>query len=361
MAVASASSRRSAATPRRAANVDRDLRLVEVQRARIVAATIDAIAELGYGGLTVSEVIARARISRRTFYEHFADREECFLAAMDLALARVAEPVLAGYRAHGAWRERIAAALSAALELFDEEPELARLLVVDALSAGPPTLERRAAVLDGLVRAVDAGRATARGREPGPLAAEAVVGAVLGVLHARLLAADPHESLSALAGPLMNAIVLPYLGPAAAARELRRATPPTRSAGQAPRAKRSNPLHGLDMRLTYRTLRVLAAVGELAREGSSPSNRDIAAAAGIADQGQMSKLLARLQRLGLIENRKPARAHGRPFNGEPNRWELTARGAEIVQTIRDRPVAIQARAPARQARAPAARRAARRH
>jgi AcrR family transcriptional regulator len=328
----------------------------DVQRARIVAAAIDAVAELGYGGLTVTEVIARAHISRRTFYELYADRDECFLAAFDAALARVAEPVLAAYQVAGAWRERIANALCAALALFDDRPALARLLIVDALGAGPLALERRAAALEALVRAVDDGRANARGREPGPLAAEAVVGAVLAVLHKRLLEPQRREPLLALAGPLMNAIVLPYLGPAAAARELRRRPSQRNRADRTRRASEQiNPLEGLDMRLTYRTLRVLSAVGELADGDGDPSNRDVAAAAGIADQGQTSKLLARLGRLGLVANAQPARARGEPFKGEANRWTLTARGRAVLAAVRDQPVK-EGVAPASGSGRPAARR-----
>jgi AcrR family transcriptional regulator len=319
--------------------------LADVQRARIVAGATEAVAELGYGGLTVAAIIARARVSRRTFYEIFDDREACFLAAFDVALARVAEPALAGYRREGVWRERVAAALAATLALFDEQPALGRLLVLDALAAGPRALARRAAVLDALVCAVDEGRASGRGRDPGPLAAEAVVGAVLAVLHARLLEAS-RKPLLALAGPLMSTIVLPYLGAAAAERELQRPPPRVARGARATTAggdrnghgrPRANPLHGLNMRLTYRTLRVLSAVAELGARGlgglgSPPSNREVADAAGIVDQGQMSKLLARLQSLGLIENH----GRGRP-SGERNAWKLTACGAEVVESIRERP------------------------
>jgi AcrR family transcriptional regulator len=317
-------------------------RLAEVQRARIVAAATEVVAELGYAGLTVAEIIAHAKISRRTFYEIFADREECFLAAFDAALARVAEPVLAGHAVEGPWRERIAAALTALLATFDEQPALARVLVLDALAAGPAALRRRAAAIDALVHAVDEGRrAAARARDPGPLAAEGVVGAVLGVLHARLLDARRRKPLLALAAPLMSTIVLPYLGPAAAERELRRPTPRIQRAaarnGHARGGSSANPLRGLEMRLTYRTLRVLSAVGELDGCDTHPSNRAVADRAGIADPGQMSKLLARLQSLGLIENRERARANGAPFKGEPNRWALTPRGAEVVEAIREPP------------------------
>jgi hypothetical protein len=185
-------------------------------------------------------------------------------------------------------------------------------------------------VLRALVGAVDEGRReVGRGRDPGPLAAEGIVGAVLGVLHARLLDDRRHKPLRAFAGPLMGTIVLPYLGAAAAERELRRPAPRASRANalNGRRSPQANPLHGLSMRLTYRTLCVLSAVGEL----PGASNRAVADEAGIADQGQMSKLLTRLQSLGLIENRG-----GRRIGGEPNSWKLTSRGTEVVEIIRDR-------------------------
>src|SRR6202035_1710617 len=99
-------------------------------------------------------------------------------------------------------------------------------------------------------------------------------------------------SLLGLIGPLMGMIVLPYLGPAAARKELARPLPKTPA--NAHRAE-SNPLGQLEMRLTYRTVRVLIAIAALGGRGSYPSNRAVADAAEVSDQGQMSKLLARLQ------------------------------------------------------------------
>jgi AcrR family transcriptional regulator len=305
----------------------------EVQRARIVAGAIEAMAEGSYGGLTVTRVIARAKISRRTFYELFEDREDCFMAAFEEALARVQAPVVGAYGKGGrSWRDRIGAALDALLWFFDEQPAFARLLIVDALAAGPAVLERRARVLGVLVRAVDRGRKESKGgRDPGPLVAEGVVGAVFAVLHTRLqeTPAAGRRRLSALAGPLMGMIVLPYLGAAAANRERARPAPKRDRVPAGRRRLEANPLRGLNMRLTYRTLRVLRAVAE--RPGAS--NRGIADGAGIVDQGQTSKLLARLQGLGLIEN-----AGGGQATGEPNAWTLTARGGEVAEAIGKQPV-----------------------
>jgi hypothetical protein len=200
--------------------------------------------------------------------------------------------------------------------------------VVEALAAGPLVLEHRARVLGVLIAAVDEGRGESRG-DPPPLTAEGVVGAVLAVIHARVLlrtsAAKPEsaeECLSDLLGALMGMIVLPYLGAAAAARELERPIP-----ARAPRTARraGDALEGLDMRLTYRTLRVLGTIA--VHPGAS--NREVADGAGVADQGQVSKLLNRLASLGLIEN-----GGGGHLKGAPNAWRLTARGEEVENAIR---------------------------
>jgi AcrR family transcriptional regulator len=293
--------------------------------------------------MSVARVCAGAGVSRRTFYEQFEDREHCFLALFDDALARATLVAQTAVGERSGWRERVRAGLCALLLFVSEEPALGSLLVVEALGGGPKVLERRAQALDVLRGVVDEGRVEARaGQEPPPpLTAEGVVGAVLSVLHARLLehgAVDPVAngsspapgSLIGLLNPLMGMIVLPYLGRAAAARELARAVPrrPARVSGalRAPRAMvPSDPLDGLDMRLTYRTLRVLSAIAS--QPGAS--NRQVGEAAGIHDQGQISKLLARLERLGLIHNA----GQGQP-RGEPNAWTLTTRGTEVQTALR---------------------------
>jgi AcrR family transcriptional regulator len=339
------SRRARAAAPRRALGAAREPARVapahalrdevgEIQRARIVAGAVEAMAEGSYGGLTVTKVIARAKISRRTFYELFEDREDCFMAAFEEALAQVQAPVVEAYGSGGrSWRERVAAGLGALLDFFDEQPAFARLLVVDALAGGPAVLERRGQALAVLARVVDEGRTASKGgRDPGPLVAEGVVGAVLAVLHARLHA-EAHpvggRPLRGLLGPLMGMIVLPYLGVRAAERERERPLPQAGRAAVAHRRLEANPLYGLNMRLTYRTLRVLCAVAE--RPGAS--NRGVADGAGIIDQGQTSRLLARLRGLGLIENTGVGHYSG------ANAWTLTARGEDVVETIGTRRVA----------------------
>jgi AcrR family transcriptional regulator len=293
-------------------------RVAEIQCARMIAAMADLAWEQGVSQVTVSHVVARSGVSRRTFYELFDDREDCFLAAFEEAVARAAERVVPAFTAATSWREQVRGGLGALLEFVDDEPGLSVLCIVDALGAGPRALTRRAAVVQTLIDAVDEGRGVRKGgAQPTRLVSEGVVGAVLALLHARL--SERRLPLtSELLSPLMGIVVLPYLGAAAAAREAARPTAPRDRASRA----HGDPLQGLDMRLTYRTVRVLLAIA--ARPEAS--NRQIADAAGVADQGQISKLLTRLEHLGLIANAGAA-------PGEPNVWSLTARGREVEETI----------------------------
>ena len=154
--------------------------------------------------------------------------------------------------------------------------------------------------------------------------AEGAVGAVLAVIYARLSERDP-KLLVGLLNQLMGMIVLPYCGAEAADRELKRPAPRARRRSAAP----ADPLRDLGMRLPYRTVRVLLAIAELGTGCANPSSRAVADASGVADQGQMSKLLWRLESLGLSYT--AVRHHGR---GEPNAWSLTAKGQEVERAIR---------------------------
>jgi AcrR family transcriptional regulator len=320
----SAPERRTRGEPRRppADGLPRE-HVTEIQLVRILAAMAEVAAERGAGAASVAHVVAHAGVSRRTFYDLFEDREDCFLAAFDEAVARAARTVIPAYGKAQGWRERIRAGLLATLVFFDEEPALARLCVVESLAAGPGALARRGEVFDLLVQVVDEGRAVrpARVPEPQPLAAEGVVGAVLSMVHRRLVAQDARP-LTGLLGELMSAIVLPYLGAAAARKELQRPTP---TLPKKQSSRHGDPLEGLDMRITYRTVRVLIAIGS----APGASNREIATAAGISDQGQVSKLLTRLQALGLVHNEGVGH-----IKGAPNAWTLTSRGHEVEQAIR---------------------------
>ena len=304
-------------------------RFVEIQRARLLAAAVRAVDELGYPDTSVADITSRARVSRRTFYELFADREECLATVVEDILGLVVAELAAAGLEGLAWRERVRGGLLAILGFLDREPVLARVLVVQALRGGPRVLERREAILAQLASVVDEGRLlSVRAERCTPLTAEGLVGAAFSIVYARLLK-DERRPLTSLVGELMGMIVLPYQGATAARREQVRPAPApsTRSV----RVRRESvvgvgdPLGGVAMRLTYRTARVLEGIAE--HPGSS--NRQAGERAGISDPGQVSKLLARLERLGLLANTESGRV-----KGEPNAWSLTAKGEMVAGSIR---------------------------
>lgn len=298
--------------------------LLDLQHSRLIATVIAAVEADGYTGLTAGDVIARARISRKTFYDVFLNLEDCFLAAFEHTLASATEIAQEAFSGEQDWRLGMRAAVSSVLTLMEQERGLARLCVVDALLAGPRVRARRDQLLAQVARAFDGGRALADSPyDPPPLTADALAGGIDAVLHTRLLRADP-VPLTDLLGSLMSIIVLPYLGPAAAHCEFVTPAPPIGPLRSDPQQE-LNPLRELDMRVTYRTVRVLCALAET----PAASNREIAGAAGIVDAGQMSKLLLRLERLGLVENTSPGRR-----NRGVNAWRLTDLGARVQRATR---------------------------
>ncbi len=297
-------------------------RVSEIQRARMLSALVEVVGERGVGNLSVAHVVARSGVSRRTFYDVFVDCEDCFLAAFDDAIERVAERVVPAYQEPRRWVDKLRAGLTQMLSLFDEDNALGRLLVVEVLAGGPKALGRRREIVEQLSRALRDGAQNPRaGKDPPVLVAEGMVGAVLSVLHRRLTAQEPGD-LIGLVNPLMAMIVLPYRGSSAAQAELAKGVAPPFANG----SKRAvDPLRNLEMRLTYRTVRVLTALAS--QPGSS--NRTIGEAAGMSDQGQTSKLLARLHGLGLVENVGGANA----ARGAPNAWTLTTKGWDVHAAI----------------------------
>jgi AcrR family transcriptional regulator/DNA-binding MarR family transcriptional regulator len=324
----------------------------------------EEVAMRGASSVTVARVIARAGVSRRLFYELFADVEDCFLATFDWSIEQARVLMVEAYTAEQGWREGIGAGLAALLRFFDGQPLLAQLCVVHAAGGGPRVLEHRSRVIAELCAVVDRGRSeTSDSQALGPVVAEGVVGAVLAVLYTRMLAhggdsasgtrsmsgtrsasgtqstsgdAEPvagQTPLIELHGELMSLIVLPYLGAGVAGRELRRPPPPPseRSVAAAGEQLPARPpsLDQPTARLTYRTVRVLRAIAEL----PAGSNREVAERAGIVDQGQISKILTRLEYQGLVVNRVGTST----ARGTPNAWWLTERGEDLERELREQP------------------------
>lgn len=172
-----------------------------------------AVADLGYAQTTVGDIVTYARISRRTFYEHFPGKEECFLEAYDMAIERVGALVSQAQSEKDSWPEKLLAGLEVFLELVVAEPDLGRMCLLEIAGAGPRALRRREVAMKGF--AADMRNLAASddsvSAPPPDLAAELVVGGLSEIITARLVAGEP-EALFAELPQMLYCALVPFVG-----------------------------------------------------------------------------------------------------------------------------------------------------
>jgi AcrR family transcriptional regulator len=190
------------------------------QRARILAAATEIICEGAASSLSVAQLAARAGVSARTFTNLFSDPRTCLVEAFEDAVTLASRRASVAYNAHEDWLERIRAALGALLGFADERPELARLCILHAPSGPAPLVVRCREHTDMLAKTLERDAPCPTPDSVRPWTAHAVIGAVLGAIHARL--ARDAGQLMPMRNQLVATIILPYLGPDAAACELAR-------------------------------------------------------------------------------------------------------------------------------------------
>jgi AcrR family transcriptional regulator len=187
------------------------------QRERILRAVVEVASGSGYGALTVRDVIERAGVSRRTFYEYFDNKEQAFLAAYDLVVGRLTEDVAASSAVGGTWAERIGLGLATFLDRLARDPALAHLCVIEILAAGRPALAGRAAAMEAFRAFLEPGVAEAPEGLPVPaLAAETAIGGAYEVVYSCVLQGRTAE-LPGILPDLLEIVLLPFLGAHAAA------------------------------------------------------------------------------------------------------------------------------------------------
>jgi AcrR family transcriptional regulator len=302
-----------------------------VQRTRILDALVAVVAERGMAGASVESVIARAEVSRHTFYECFPGLEEAVVAVMDRTLERVSILASSAFDRERSWRDGLRSALAAVLVFFDSEPELARVCIVETLAGGRVVLEHRERIVVAF-RSPVIGRIEREVSQVSPLAAEGVMASVLGIMHTRIVTGKP-GAFTELLGPLMGLATAPYLGARGMEREieqgdeLARAIAERRSPEPAHRAQVR--AHIPAMLLTTRAHRArlcLLYVADQGGRGLTPSNQQVGEGIGISDRGQVARLLGRLAGLDLLVKRV-----GGP--GRPNAWSLTTAGEQVARAL----------------------------
>jgi len=184
----------------------------QAQRERLIGAMARVSATVGYEEATVERVLAEAGVSRRTFYELFDDREDCFVAAYDEAMRRVLRVVTDAYLDHeGSPARRLEHTLETLLELCAADPDCARMCVVEVFAAGARTRERRAEAMDRLARLAQHALGELRGDDRlDRLSAQALVGAVHELIFPPI---DRRETaaLPELAGDIMATQIAPLV------------------------------------------------------------------------------------------------------------------------------------------------------
>lgn len=198
------------------------------QRARLLGGAIRVAGTHGYAGMTVTAVIAHAGVSRKTFYDFFADRESCFLAALDVVLERSIHGARRAYDTADAWPDRLRAAFVWTLQALAACPHEARMAFVEVLAAGPEALARRDAARAEFAVLVEPGFSAAPRRPALPLLLpEAIVGGLSEVVSMRIRDGQT-DTLPELLPELMYCALAPFLGPVVAAELARPRRAPAR-------------------------------------------------------------------------------------------------------------------------------------
>jgi AcrR family transcriptional regulator len=197
--------------------------VVHNQRERLIAGLAEAVAENGYASTTIGHITRHAAVSRRTFYEHFGSKDECFVAAYDTVMQQLGERVAAAFEEVDDWPRAVKAGIAAMLGFLASEPNLARLCMVEALVAGPVVVDRYDAAIQSLVPYFQAGR---EGRSAevlerlSPTTEEALVGGMVSLISRRIIAGRTAE-LEELLPDLVEFTLTPYIGSAEAAKVAR--------------------------------------------------------------------------------------------------------------------------------------------
>ena len=193
--------------------------VVSNQRERMLAAVADTVADRGYAGLTVAEIVQRAGVSRRTFYDQFADKNEAFFAAYDASVQQAMMAAASSFASSAHWPEQVRRAARAFLGYLANDPAFTRIGVVELPLAGPDGLRRMLAVRAAFEVFLAPGAALAT-HPVTPLVAKTVGSGIFAMIHARVLAGRTSELLE-LERACVYHCLAPYLGVDAAVREAR--------------------------------------------------------------------------------------------------------------------------------------------
>jgi AcrR family transcriptional regulator len=205
------------------------------QRRRILRAVGELVAKRGYGDVTVELIVKRARVSYKTFYSHFAGKEECFLELFDETMVQTRARIEAALAAESGapWPRQVVAALRALFEVLLADPLIARASIVEAPTVGPSIIERYEKAMSDLSPLLRQGREQSPYRDELPETLEdTLAGGVLWSAYQRLIVGQA-EQIESLLPDAIEFVLRPYLGEEEAATWAKQAGQPAGEAASA--------------------------------------------------------------------------------------------------------------------------------
>lgn len=215
--------------PRGRHGLPREL-VLQSQHERLLAAVVRVTATKGYQASSVADILKEAGVGRETFYKHFKDKEDCFVAANDALVADLEAAVKQAYDQPGSWPQRVRRGLASTLEWFSASPEIARVMMVEMGTVGPIASSRFRDTFRRFTALLDDGREFIEGSPALPNLANIAGGAVFARVYEEVALGNA-TSLSHLLPQLTFELLLPYIGEEAAGQE--------REAAEAEQAKES--------------------------------------------------------------------------------------------------------------------------
>ncbi|HET7054124.1 MAG TPA: TetR/AcrR family transcriptional regulator [Solirubrobacterales bacterium] len=193
------------------------------KREKILEGMLEAVGAKGYDGTSVRTVLDRTGLYRQAFYDNFADKDSCYLAALEMGIARFEAVVARGAASEEGWRGKLRGGLGALLDQLDDEPDFGRGVIVEVHAAGPEALARRAEAMKRAADFIDLAREDAGEAESPPgIAPEGIVAGIHAIVHSRL-STGATDGFRALLPEFMYFAVLPYFGADAAGAEMQAA------------------------------------------------------------------------------------------------------------------------------------------
>ena len=197
--------------PRGRHGLPREL-VAENQRQRLITGVIEAVAEHGYGATTIAQITSAAKLSRRTFYEHFSNKEDCFSAAYETSFAYIRDGMQVAAATEEEWPRRVRAGLARLLSMLADHPDLATFFLIAPVSAGDEIAERHHLAMRELVCGLIEGAPGTSGSNESLETREQALAGGISRLIVRKVSAGEAESLSELLPALVELVLRPFLG-----------------------------------------------------------------------------------------------------------------------------------------------------